>query len=186
MIMNTKSVLAFLRRTRESRLSRAVVLVLMLGTLTAIPTTVSAQLAYAHVQADGTIDRGSGNITVVKSGSGSYCVGVTGGTAQLAVVSLDSLPNVGGTVQAGTYWASGCPETANNVHVVTRPQAQDGGTPGEDRAFYITVAGEPLIASNSSRQGPVGAKIRRHGVRIPTKMRRDRMAATAARREPLG
>jgi hypothetical protein len=99
--------------------------------------------AYAHVQADGTIDNDSGNVTVYKvpgvGGAGQYCIGVTGGTVHVAVVSLDSLPNVGGTVQAGVFWYSPCPSDANNILVVTRPQAQDGGFPGADRAFYIIV-----------------------------------------------
>jgi hypothetical protein len=68
-----------------------------------------------------------------------YCIGVTGGTVHVAVVSLDSLPNVGGTVQAGVFHASGCPANASDILVITRPQTQDGGIPGADRAFYIIV-----------------------------------------------
>src|SRR6266404_4283065 len=96
-------------------------------------------LAYAHVHADGTIDQDSGNVTVSKFPNGVYCIGVTGGTVHVAVVSLDSLPNVGGTVQAGVFHASGCPANASDILVITRPQTQDGGIPGADRAFYIIV-----------------------------------------------
>ena len=96
-------------------------------------------LAYAHVNADGTINQDSGNVTVSKVNAGVYCIGVTGGTVHVAVVSLDSLPNVGGTVQAGAFPASGCPASASNILAITRPQTQDGGTPGADRAFYIIV-----------------------------------------------
>src|SRR6266404_2348675 len=96
-------------------------------------------LAYAHVHADGTIDQDSGNVTVFKFPNGVYCIGVTGGTVHVAVVSLDSLPNVGGTVQAGVFHASGCPANASDILVITRPQTQDGGIPGADRAFYIIV-----------------------------------------------
>ena len=56
-----------------------------------------------------------------------------------AVASLDALRNVGGSVQAGVFWASGCPEEANDILVITRPHAQDGGTPGADKGFYIIV-----------------------------------------------
>jgi len=139
--------------------SIAVALTVFGVALTAIPTPAFAQLAYAHVHADGTVNNDSGNITVVKIGAGFYCVGVTGGTVQVPVASLDSLPNVGGTVQAGVFWASGCPPEANNIAVVTRPQAQDGGLPGEDRAFYIIVAGTPSFASDSRRQEPSGMTI---------------------------
>ncbi len=104
-----------------------------------IPATADAQLAFAHIQADGTIDHDSGNVTVVKVNSGLYCIGVAGGGVSVAVVSLDSLPNLGGTVQAGVFFASGCPDNASDIVAVTRPQAQDGGVPGEDRAFYIVV-----------------------------------------------
>jgi hypothetical protein len=95
--------------------------------------------AYAHVHADGTFDQDSGNVTVSKIDAGFYCLGVVGATVHVAVVSLDSLPNLGGTVQAGVFSASGCPANASNIAVITRPQAQDGGLPGEDRAFYIVV-----------------------------------------------
>jgi len=113
-------------------------------------------LAYAHVLANGDIDpdQSSGNITVQRHFSGDpatkddglYCIGVTGGTVgmvHVAVVSLDSHANVGGTVQAGVFLASGCEGTGaldgNDIYVVTRPQLQDGGQNGVDRAFYIIV-----------------------------------------------
>jgi hypothetical protein len=96
-------------------------------------------LAFAHVNANGTIDNDSGNLTVSKVAAGMYCAGVTGATPKVAVVSLDSLANVGGTVQAGVFAASGCPAGAQQILVITRPQSQDGGQPGQDRAFYITI-----------------------------------------------
>lgn len=97
-------------------------------------------LAWAHVNADGTVATSSGNVTVANPGPGSYCIGVTGGTAHVAVASLDSLENTGGTVQAGVFDASGCPADASNILVVTRPQSQDGGLPGVNHAFYIIVS----------------------------------------------
>ena len=113
-------------------------------------------LAYARVLANGTIDpyQNSGNITVNRHFTGDppvkddglYCIGVTGGTAgmvHVAVVSLDSLFNIAGTVTAGVFLASGCEGTGaldgNDIYVVTRPQSQPGGQNGEDRAFYIIV-----------------------------------------------
>jgi hypothetical protein len=64
----------------------------------------------------------------------------TGGTARVAVASLDSMPNVGGSVQAAIAPASVCaPDFANTAYVVTRPHNQDGGLNGEDRAFYIII-----------------------------------------------
>ena len=96
-------------------------------------------LAYAHVQANGTIDHDSGNVTASKIFAGGYCLGVTGGAVHVAVASLDARPNVGGTVQAGVFTPTGCPSTANNILVVTRPQTQNGGMPGADRAFYVIV-----------------------------------------------
>jgi hypothetical protein len=96
-------------------------------------------LAYAHVNADGTINQDSGNVTVSKIAAGIYCIGVTGGTVHVAVVSLDSRPNVGGTVQTGVFQATGCPANASDIFAITRPQTQDGGIPGADRAFYIIV-----------------------------------------------
>lgn len=96
-------------------------------------------LAYAHVLADGTVENDSGNITVTKIATGFYCIGVTGGTVHVAVASLDSLPNVGGSVQAGVFSASGCPSGNTDVAVITREQSQDGGVPGSDKAFYIIV-----------------------------------------------
>jgi hypothetical protein len=97
-------------------------------------------LAWAYVNANGTIASSSGNVTVANASPGSYCIGVTGGTAHVAVVSLDSLENTGGTVQAGVFDASGCPANASNVFVITRPQSQDGGLPGVNHAFYIIVS----------------------------------------------
>ena len=113
-------------------------------------------VAYAHVLADGTVDaaQSSPNIVVTRlydPGSGAkadglYCVGVlssTDGIVHAAVASLDAHANVGGTVQAGVFLASGCEGTGalygNNIYVVTRPQAQDGGQNGIDRAFYLIV-----------------------------------------------
>jgi hypothetical protein len=97
-------------------------------------------LAWAYVNANGTVASSSGNVTVANPGAGSYCIGVTGGTAHVAVASLDSLENTGGTVQAGVFDASGCPANASNILVVTRPQSQDGGFPGVNHAFYIIVS----------------------------------------------
>ena len=97
-------------------------------------------LAFARVGADGTVSQGSGNITVTKVFPGMYCIGVTGGPVHVAVASLDSLPNVGGSVQAGVFAASVCTASGNNkILVITREQAQDGGSPGTDKAFYIIV-----------------------------------------------
>ena len=96
-------------------------------------------LAYAHVNADGTIDADSGNITVAKLFDGEYCVGVTGGAVHVAVANLDSRINVGGSIQTGLFHASGCPQDASDILVITRPHNQDGGTPGADRAFFILV-----------------------------------------------
>jgi hypothetical protein len=153
---------AFLRGAVRNYFTRTGALFLLI--LTTLPATAGAQLAYAHVNADGTIDQDSGNVTVARPDAfpGGYCIGVSGGTAQTAIVSLDSLPNVGGTVQAGVFFASVClpfPD-AHDILVVTRPQAQDGGSPGEDRAFYIIVAGAAgPVVSRSSRQGQIGATI---------------------------
>ena len=97
-------------------------------------------LAWAYVNANGTVASSSGNVTVANPGAGSYCIGVTGGTAHVAVASLDSLENTGGTVQAGVFPASICPANAQNILVVTRPQLQDGGFPGVNHAFYIIVS----------------------------------------------
>jgi hypothetical protein len=97
-------------------------------------------LAWAYVNANGTVASSSGNVTVANPGPGSYCIGVTGGTAHVAVASLDSLENTGGTVQAGVFAASGCPANASNILVITRPQSQDGGLPGVNHAFYIIVS----------------------------------------------
>jgi hypothetical protein len=106
---------------------------------------VGTALAYAHVHADGTFDQDSGNITVSKvaasQGLGQYCIVVTGGTVHAAVASLDSLPNVGGSVQAGVFDASVCNNANfdNDIYVVTRDQSQDGGLGGADKSFYIIV-----------------------------------------------
>ncbi len=97
-------------------------------------------LAWAYVNANGTVASSSGNVTVANPSPGSYCIGVTGGTAHVAVASLDSLENTGGTVQAGVFPASICPANAQNILVVTRPQSQDGGFPGVNHAFYIIVS----------------------------------------------
>ena len=97
-------------------------------------------LAWAYVNANGTVASSSGNVTVANPSPGSYCIGVTGGTAHVAVASLDSLENTGGTVQAGVFAASVCPASASNILVVTRPQSQDGGFPGVNHAFYIIVS----------------------------------------------
>jgi hypothetical protein len=96
-------------------------------------------LAFAHVNANGTIDSDSGNITVVKVDAGLYCAAVTGATPRVAVASLDGRINVGGSVQASVIAASGCPSGAQQIFIVTRPQNQDGGFPGQDRAFYLLV-----------------------------------------------
>jgi hypothetical protein len=109
-----------------------------------------AALAYAHVFADGTLDteQSSGNITVERAGdptaptAGAYCIGVTGGTVHVAVASLDSLPNVGGTVQAGVFNASECANLnhPSDIYVVTREETQTGGgLPGTPKSFYIVV-----------------------------------------------
>ena len=97
-------------------------------------------LAGAYVNANGTVASSSGNVTVANPSPGSYCIGITGGTAHVAVASLDSLENTGGTVQAGVFPASECPANAQNILVVTRPQSQDGGFPGVNHAFYIIVS----------------------------------------------
>ena len=99
-------------------------------------------LAYAHVNPDGSFDQDSGNISVRHSGfPGMYCIGITGGVPQVAVASLDSLPNVGGSVQAGVFPASICAgfPDASQIMVITRPHQQDGGSAGADRAFYILI-----------------------------------------------
>ncbi|MEX2152141.1 MAG: hypothetical protein WD825_02320 [Gemmatimonadaceae bacterium] len=99
-------------------------------------------LAYARVNADGSFDQDSGNIMVRHSSfPGMYCIGITAGTPQVAVASLDSLPNVGGSVQAGVFPASICAAfpDANQIMVITRPHEQDGGSAGADRAFYIII-----------------------------------------------
>lgn len=109
------------------------------------PTTPSAAatsdsaalLGYAHVEANGVVAESSGNVTVERSGPGAYCIGVTGGTVHGAVATLDALPNVGGTIQVGVFVGSGCPSDASNIFVITRPQRQNGGYPGANRAFYL-------------------------------------------------
>jgi hypothetical protein len=97
-------------------------------------------LAWAYVNSSGTIGSSSGNVTVANPAAGSYCIGVTGGTPHVAVASLDSLENTGGTVQAGVFDSSGCPADASDVFVITRPQSQDGGMPGVNHAFYIIIS----------------------------------------------
>jgi hypothetical protein len=96
-------------------------------------------LAFAHVNANGTIDSHSGNITVEKAGAGTYCAAVSGATPKGAVATLDSRFNVGGSVQTGVFAASVCPSSAQQILIMTRPHAQDGGSPGQDRAFYLLV-----------------------------------------------
>jgi hypothetical protein len=115
-------------------------------------------LAYAHVLADGTLDTSQSSLNVVvfkhptlggtpgQTDAGLYCIGITGspdGMVHVAVASLDSHPNIAGTVTAGVFLASGCEGTGalfdNNIYVVTRPEGQAGGQNGEDRAFYLIV-----------------------------------------------
>ena len=98
-------------------------------------------LAFAHVLADGTLDAAqSFNVTVTHPHPGGYCVRVVSGTPRVAVASLDSMPNVGGSVQAAVASASVCGAfDPNMAYVITRQHAQDGGTPGADRAFYILI-----------------------------------------------
>jgi len=104
------------------------------------PPGPSGTLAWAHVAADGTVLGSSGNVTVFHFFAGGYCVGVTGGVSHAAMAVLDALSNLGGTIQTGVFHASGCPLDAHDVYVVTRPQFQDGGQPGVDRAFYLVVS----------------------------------------------
>jgi hypothetical protein len=98
-------------------------------------------LAYAHVYPDGTFDQSSNIVVRHSAFPGMYCLGVIDGTPQVAVASLDSMPNVGGSVQAGVAAASICQQfpDANQIMVITRPHDQDGGSAGADRAFYIIV-----------------------------------------------
>jgi hypothetical protein len=96
-------------------------------------------LAFAHVNADGTIDSDSGNLTLVKVDAGIYCAAVSSATPRVAVASLDGRANVGGSVQAAVFAASICPSNAQQIFIITRPQNQDGGSPGQDRAFYLLV-----------------------------------------------
>lgn len=136
---SSRSFQGFQIETSRSWLTTVSALLFLVAALTTVPAIAYAQLAFAHVQADGTVDHDSGNLTVVKVNSGVYCIGVAGDGVSVAVVSLDSLPNLGGTVQAGVFFASGCPDNASDILAITRPQAQDGGIPGQDRAFYIVV-----------------------------------------------
>ncbi len=96
-------------------------------------------LAYAHVNANGTIDNATSNIAVEKVFPGFYCIGVTGGTVHALVANLDARANVGGSIQTSVFSASGCPENASNAVVITRPHLQDGALPGSDKAFYLIV-----------------------------------------------
>jgi hypothetical protein len=91
------------------------------------------------VAADGTLLSSSGNLTVFHIASGAYCLGVTGGTPHAVTAVLDARFNVGGTIQASVFHLSGCPADATGIYVETRPQFQDGGVPGVDRAFYLIV-----------------------------------------------
>jgi hypothetical protein len=104
------------------------------------PPGPSGTLAWAHVAGDGTILASSGNVNVFHFFAGGYCVGVTGGTPHAATAVLDSRMNVGGTIQASVFHASGCPADATGIYIVTRPQFQDGGQPGADRTFYFVVS----------------------------------------------
>jgi hypothetical protein len=79
---------------------------------------------------------------VFPEGSGQksvICIGVTGGTAHVAVASLDALENTGGTVQAEVRDVSGYPPDASDIYAITRPQSQDSGLPGVNHAFYIII-----------------------------------------------
>jgi hypothetical protein len=104
------------------------------------PPGPSGTLAWAHVAGDGTILDSSGNVNVFHFFAGGYCVGVTGVTPHAVMAVLDSHFNVGGTIQASIFHASGCPADATGIYIVTRPQFQDGGQPGVDRTFYFTVS----------------------------------------------
>lgn len=96
-------------------------------------------LAWARVLPDGTIEQDSGNITVAKVNSGIYCIGVTGGTVNSVVATIDARANMSGAVQVGIFNATGCPAGATDIFVVTRENAAIGGIPGQDRGFYILV-----------------------------------------------
>ena len=48
--------------------------------------------------------------------------------------------SISAAVQAGVFHASRCPPDAHDIYVVTRPQFQDGGQPGVDRAYYLVVS----------------------------------------------
>jgi hypothetical protein len=104
------------------------------------PPGPSGTLAWARVAADGTVLGSSGNINVFHIAPGNYCIGVTGGTPHAAMAVLDARMNVGGTIQASVFHLSGCPADATGIDVLTRPQLQDGGVPGADRAFYVVVS----------------------------------------------
>ena len=71
----------------------------------------SGILAWAHVAGDGTVLESSGNVNVFHFFAGGYCAGVTGGTPHAVMAVLDSRLNVGGTIQASVFNASGCPRT---------------------------------------------------------------------------
>ena len=79
-------------------------------------------------------------MNVFHANAGVYCVGVTGGTLHAVMAVLDSRTNAGGTIQASVFHLSGCPADATGIFVITRPQLQDGGIPGIDRPFYLTVS----------------------------------------------
>jgi hypothetical protein len=82
----------------------------------------------------------SGNVTVFHFLPGGYCVGVTGGVSLAAMAVLDAGFNLGGTIHTGVFHVSGCPPDAHDIYVVSRPQFQDGGQPGVDRAYHLVVS----------------------------------------------
>jgi hypothetical protein len=103
------------------------------------PAGPSGLLGWAHVAGSGAILGSSGNINVFRASPGVYCLGVTGGTVHAGMGVLDAFPNVGGSIQVGIPAISGCPAGAMDMWVITRNQAQDGGIPGADRQFYLTI-----------------------------------------------
>ena len=96
-------------------------------------------LAWAHVRPDGTLASSSGNLIAVRVGDGMYCFAVVGATVNVAVATIDSQPNLSGAVQTGVFPATICPEGVRDIFVVTRVNANAGGLPGLDRAFYLLV-----------------------------------------------
>jgi hypothetical protein len=107
------------------------------------PPGPSGTLAWAHVASNGTLLGSSGNVAVARAGPGYYCVAVTGDTAHAAMAVLDANANIGGTIQTAVFFPffpADCPSNAYYILVVTRPQDQDGGLPGADRAYYLVVS----------------------------------------------